>query len=684
MIASNGHRYALPPGHCLGEYRIERYLGSGGFGITYAAIDENLGHRVAIKEYLPTDLAVRDADNSVVATSSEDEEDFQWGLDRFLDEARSLAQFDHPNIVRVQRFLRAHGTRYIVMEYVDGEPLSEMLKRSCTLTEAEIREHILPITDGLAHIHAGGVLHRDIKPGNIMIRYNGVPVLIDFGSAREAVSTKSRSVTSVLTEGYAPLEQYSTRAKQSPATDIYALGAVLYRCVTGETPMAATERVLEDRDGLIPVTEAAKGNYSAGLLTAIDAALRIRADQRPQDVGRFLDSVASDDIERRKSRESTNDTRKTNQSKSSSFRAGLIRAIAVMAFHLTVASFALSGALGEPVAAGQWVLLIVESLILGSITFAIGTAFHWSLGRVAYFRARRGWITWLVAAGAISGWSTGAEDVVYPATIATLTAVFGTIIWTAIFLLIGLFWRGLRRLSPLQTGAKQCPTAPRRRSTTGNSSRMNWAKAWRYITLYGSLGLGASVIVFGALTSFEFLSNGEIDSGAQPTSQQPIPITVITDPSDAVVEFRNRQEIYAAGMELPQGTYYVRVSAPGYETQSQFLVHTAQSPEHRIALNPMRQAFTVMTEPQEARVRILNISPVYEPGMMLSAGSYRVEVSAPGYETVVESVDHDITTPTLHRIELALSLAQLPGDGTAIGSLESGDYELPSGAYGDL
>ena len=304
MIASNGHRYALPPGCRLGEFRIERYLGSGGFGITYAAIDEYLGHRLAIKEYLPTDLAVRDADNLVVSKSSEDEEDFLWGLDRFLDEARSLVQFDHPNIVRVQRFLEAHGTRYIVMEYVDGEPLSEMLKRSGTLSEADIREHVLPITDGLAQMHAAGVLHRDIKPGNIMIRRNGVPVLIDFGSAREAVSTKSRSVTSVLTEGYAPLEQYSTRAKQSLATDIYALGAVLYRCVTGETPMPATERVLEDRDGLISVTEAAKGNYSAGLLTAIDASLEIRADQRPQNVERFFDKFASDNNLRRKPKDS--------------------------------------------------------------------------------------------------------------------------------------------------------------------------------------------------------------------------------------------------------------------------------------------------------------------------------------------------------------------------------------------
>ena len=288
---------ALPPGYRLGEYRIERYLGSGGFGITYSAIDEHLDHRVAIKEFLPSSLAVRNANDRVTVATAEDEADFQWGLERFLDEARSLARFDHPNIVSVKRFLEAHGTGYIVMEFVDGEPLSEMLKRKPTLTEAEIREHVLPLTGGLAKVHADGLLHRDIKPSNIVVRANGVPVLIDFGSARRAVSAKSRSLTAVITPGYAPLEQYSSSmGDQRSTTDIYALGAVLYRCVTGKTPWDATERALEDR--LTPVVEAADGAYSAGLLTAIDAALAMRADERPRDIAAFLQLVSDDDNRR--------------------------------------------------------------------------------------------------------------------------------------------------------------------------------------------------------------------------------------------------------------------------------------------------------------------------------------------------------------------------------------------------
>ena len=155
-----------------------------------------------------------------------------------------------------------------------------MLKRQTILTEAEIREHVLPLTDGLAEVHAAGLLHRDIKPGNIMVRANGIPVLIDFGSARQAVNAKSRKLTAVGTDGYAPREQYYESKDEHEATDIYALGAVLYRCVTGNVPDSALERYEQDK--LVPVAEASTdGAYSEGLLAAIDAALAIREFERP-------------------------------------------------------------------------------------------------------------------------------------------------------------------------------------------------------------------------------------------------------------------------------------------------------------------------------------------------------------------------------------------------------------------
>ncbi|MGE0371862.1 MAG: protein kinase [Gammaproteobacteria bacterium] len=284
------HLNALPVGYRLEEYEIVRVLGAGGFGMTYLAFDHHLDHAVAVKEYLPNDLAVRASGQTVVAKSTQDRESFEWGLERFLDEARTLARFSHPNLIRVHRFFRAHGTGYIVMEYAEGETLTEVLKRRGRMSEGEWKGWLLPMLEGLSQVHAASYLHRDIKPGNIIIRLDGSPVLIDFGAARQAVGAKSRSVTSIVTPGYAPIEQYSSRGKQGAWTDIYALGAVSYRVLTGEEPADATERVREDP--LVPAVEAGKGQGSEGFLRAIDWALSVDEKDRPQTVGAWRMAVA--------------------------------------------------------------------------------------------------------------------------------------------------------------------------------------------------------------------------------------------------------------------------------------------------------------------------------------------------------------------------------------------------------
>ena len=279
------HRYALPSGHRVGDYRIEGFLGAGSFGITYLATDERLGRRVAIKEYLPSDWAIRDAHGAVAAKTQRDDEDLRWGLERFAEEARALARFDHPNVVRVHRYFTAHDTGFLVMEYVDGGSLGDLLRRKGTLSEAEVERHVLPVLDGLEQLHEAGLLHRDIKPDNIAVRSDSSPVLVDFGAARHEVGARSRALTSLVTPRYSPLEQYSTSAKQSAATDLYAFAAVLYRCVTGSTPLDAADRSLGEEQ--VPVSDAAKGAYSAGLLAAIDAALSPKMEDRPQSVGEF-------------------------------------------------------------------------------------------------------------------------------------------------------------------------------------------------------------------------------------------------------------------------------------------------------------------------------------------------------------------------------------------------------------
>src|SRR3981081_4462168 len=203
---------ALPAGHALQEYRIERVLGVGGFGLTYLALDENLHLKVAVKEYLPADVALRAPDGSIAPRSDESAEIFGWGKRRFLDESRTLASFRHPNIVRVMRFFEAHGTAYMVMEFVEGAPLSEWIATQRPLSEAYLRAFLMPLLEGLEVVHKAGYTHRDIKPGNIYMREDLTPVLLDFGSARMQASEH----TAVVSPGFAPFEQYHTQGNQGP------------------------------------------------------------------------------------------------------------------------------------------------------------------------------------------------------------------------------------------------------------------------------------------------------------------------------------------------------------------------------------------------------------------------------------------------------------------------------------
>jgi formylglycine-generating enzyme required for sulfatase activity/serine/threonine protein kinase len=280
----------LPSGFRLHEYEVLRVLGRpGGFGITYLANDTHLAKEVAIKEFLPPELAVRGDGSTVTVRSRDDRPAFDWGLKSFLNEARVLARFHHPNVVQVHRFFEANATAYIVMEYVRGETLSELFQREGKLDEARIKAILLPIIDGLDTVHKAGVLHRDVKPENILIRENGAPTLIDFGAARNSIGGKSKSILSVLTAGYAPIEQYSETGTQGPYTDIYALGAVAYRAISGQRPVDAISRIGEDP--LVPAIRVGAGRYSEGFLHAIDRALRVNQSARPQNLSEWRDEL---------------------------------------------------------------------------------------------------------------------------------------------------------------------------------------------------------------------------------------------------------------------------------------------------------------------------------------------------------------------------------------------------------
>ena len=287
---------ALPVGTELEGYRVVALLGAGGFGITYKAVDLLLDRHVAIKEYLPSVLANRGADRKTVKPFGRQEtEQFVWGLERFRSEAKTLVAFQHSNIVPVHRYFESNGTGYLVMAFQDGKSLADVIDAVGTLSEDELLTILRPLATGLADVHAKGFLHRDIKPANIIIRRDGTPVLIDFGAARQAVTRQSRGLTAIVTEGYAPYEQYETDSHQGPWTDIYALGAVLYHCVTGRRPPEAPKRIAaqlrKQPDPMVPAAQAAGGNYSESLLAAIDRALTVEEAKRPQSVHEFMDAV---------------------------------------------------------------------------------------------------------------------------------------------------------------------------------------------------------------------------------------------------------------------------------------------------------------------------------------------------------------------------------------------------------
>jgi len=274
---------ALTPGTRLGDYRLDGVIGHGGFGITYRAFDTQLAKFVAIKEYLPVEFAVRGGDGKVVPRGTRFADDFAWGRERFLDEARALARFRHPHIVPVLRYFEANGTAYTVMEFEDGKSVGELLRQpEGRLPTDDVRRLADGLVGGLSAVHAEDFLHRDIKPSNIIIRRDGVPVLIDFGAARQAMGERSRTLTGVLTPQYAPIEQYALDSKQGPWSDIYSAAAVLYHAITGQPPPDAAARV--GTDPYRPLATAHGDRFDQVFLGAIDRALAFAPADRPQSV----------------------------------------------------------------------------------------------------------------------------------------------------------------------------------------------------------------------------------------------------------------------------------------------------------------------------------------------------------------------------------------------------------------
>ena len=275
----------------IGRYVIQEVLGQGGFGITYLGIDKLYGNKVAIKEYYPQKIAMRKAqyEDVVTVTSIEEKNNYDKGKKRFLDEAQVMARFNkNEGIVKILDFFEANNTAYIVMEYLEGITLKQYLGKYGVLQFRNLIEMMLPLLEALIEIHSQGLIHRDISPDNIMVQHNGKLKLMDFGAARDYTESGNKSLTVILKPGYAPPEQYQTHGVQGPWTDIYALCATIYKCLTGITPSDAIARVMDDK---FKEPDQLDGKLSPDIKKILWKGMNIFPEERYQDIGEFGEDV---------------------------------------------------------------------------------------------------------------------------------------------------------------------------------------------------------------------------------------------------------------------------------------------------------------------------------------------------------------------------------------------------------
>ena len=291
------HVDALPVGFRLGEFEVLALLGVGGFGMVYKAFDHSLHRAVAIKEFMPAALAARTDDGSLLARSPADQAAFMAGLRSFVGEARLLAQFDHPSLVKVFRFWEANNTAYMVMPLYSGMTFKQARAQMRTPPpEAWLRKVLWSVLGALRVLHGGQTLHRDVSPDNIFLQDVGPPVLLDLGAARHAINDRDRKHTAVLKVNYAPIEQYAdgdAELAQGPWSDLYSLAAVVHGCLCNDTPLPSTLRSIRDR--MVPFARVAKTvrkqfgqEYSPAFVAAISQALALRPEDRPQSIDAFL------------------------------------------------------------------------------------------------------------------------------------------------------------------------------------------------------------------------------------------------------------------------------------------------------------------------------------------------------------------------------------------------------------
>lgn len=296
--STNDQAGLLPIGSHLAEFEVTRVVGQGGFGVVYEAWDPTLERVVAIKEYLPSSLSTRQGDGTVAPLSERHRETFELGMRSFINEARLLAQFDHPSLLKVYRFWQERGTAYMVMPFYRGDTLRQALHAMPGGADEGWLLHIMDgVTQALSVMHAAHCYHRDIAPDNILLlEDSGRPVVLDFGAARRVITDKTQAITVILKPGYAPIEQYAEMPDmtQGAWTDVYALAAVMHVAVSGRAPPPSVARLLADSYVPLSGNEALRERYGTRLLAAIDAGLGVRPESRPQSMAALREALGLD------------------------------------------------------------------------------------------------------------------------------------------------------------------------------------------------------------------------------------------------------------------------------------------------------------------------------------------------------------------------------------------------------
>lgn len=669
------HLYALPSGYRLEQYEFRKVLSLGAYGIKYQAFDHESERQVAIKEYLPDAVAARRDDTSVVPRSSADKQAFDVGLGRFLDEARMQARLEHANLVQVHRALRANGTGYVIMDYVEGETLAQLLERRSILAEEDLNAIIGPILGPLELLHQHGFLHQDIRPGNIVVRDDGTPVLLEIGGsrqvhggARQTFGDRTRAPSlATPTAGFSALEQYSSRSRLGPWTDIYALGAVMYACISGRPPPDAPSRVIDDE--LVPAAEAARSSYDESTLNAIDQALAVPAGERPSSVAAWRShlafggdsrTVAPQEASRLAARGASLIGTRSSDGEASHKKArwqwiGPIAALVVVTILLTYTDVGVLRSPGDDrqaVAAPSPAAASAASVAMPLATLVVRTEPEGA--EVAVGGEVLG-TTPLEDTDVESGIKNVVLDHPLYETVeleqdlppGETTIVTQTLVPAS----------GALALQTEPAGAWIEIDGERLEQTTPTTVQAPAGPLTLFVAAPGFHREQVDAVVpKNDTATLDVALRASITYGT---------LTLALTPQDATVVLPGIEPAYTPGLSLAEGAYRVLVTRPGF-VEEELTLDVAGDSEYAVSLVPDPQPFTVAVNPAEALVRFPEIGETYSPAMRLLPGDYRVQALLVGYSTFDETISHGFE-PTSRDVTLLPGVAEFAdklGDGS--------------------